>query len=61
MNIWVDTQLPPTLAAWLTNTFRIQSVALRDIQLRDASDIVIFEAARVKNAVIMTKDSDFDG
>ena len=36
MNIWVDTQLPPTLAAWLTNTFRIQSVALRDIQLRDA-------------------------
>ncbi|GAX43948.1 hypothetical protein NIES4075_49630 [Tolypothrix sp. NIES-4075] len=59
MNIWVDAQLPPTLANWLTNTFGIEASSLRDIGLRDARDIEIFEAARIVNVVIMTKDSDF--
>ena len=56
MNIWVDAQLPPTLVSWLNNTFEVRSIALRDLGLRDAKDIEIFEAARVANAVIMTKD-----
>jgi predicted nuclease of predicted toxin-antitoxin system len=59
MNIWIDAQLPPTLACWITNNFEVEAVALRDLGLRDARDIEIFEAARVANAVIMTKDSDF--
>ncbi len=53
------TQLPPTLASWLSLTFGLNAVALRDLSLRDAQDIEIFEAARTENAVIMTKDSDF--
>lgn len=59
MKIWVDAQLPPTLANWLTNTFNLEASALRDLTLRDAQDIEIFEAARAENAVIITKDSDF--
>ncbi len=59
MIIWIDAQLPPTLASWLTNNFDLKATALRDIELRDAQDIEIFEAARTANAVIMTKDSDF--
>jgi predicted nuclease of predicted toxin-antitoxin system len=59
MNIWVDAQLPPTLANWLTNTFGVEASSLRDIGLRDARDIEIFEAARTLNVIIMTKDSDF--
>ena len=59
MNIWVDAQLPPTLAGWLSSNFDLEASALRDLGLRDARDIEIFEAARVANAVIMTKDSDF--
>ena len=59
MKIWIDAQLPPTLATWLTNNFALEATALRDIELRDAQDIEIFEAARTVNAVIMTKDSDF--
>lgn len=59
MKIWVDAQLPPTLANWLSATFGLESAALRDLSLRDAQDIEIFEAARAENAVIMTKDSDF--
>jgi predicted nuclease of predicted toxin-antitoxin system len=59
MNIWIDAQLPPTLASWLNNSFEVNAMALRDFGLRDAKDIEIFEAARVANAIIMTKDSDF--
>ncbi len=59
MNIWFDAQLPPTLASWLNNTFGVSATALRDMGLRDAQDIEIFEAARVASAVIMTKDGDF--
>jgi len=59
MKIWIDAQLPPSLANWLTATFSIEAAALRDLGLRDARDLEIFEAARAENAVIMTKDSDF--
>ena len=59
MKIWVDAQLPPTLATWLSETFALKAKALRDLSLRDAQDIFIFEAARSEQAVIMTKGSDF--
>lgn len=59
MKLWIDAQLPPTLAIWLTNTFSLEASALRDIGLRDSRDIEIFEAARTANAIVMTKDSDF--
>lgn len=59
MKIWIDAQLPPTLADWLTEAFGLAASALRDLGLRDAQDIEIFTAARAKNAVIITKDSDF--
>jgi len=59
MKIWIDAQLPPALANWLSATFGLEASALRDLSLRDAQDIEIFEAARAKNAVIIIKDSDF--
>ncbi len=59
MKIWIDAQLPPTLASWLTDNLQVQAIALRDLNLRDARDIEIFQAARAENAAIMTKDSDF--
>jgi predicted nuclease of predicted toxin-antitoxin system len=55
MKIWVDAQLPPTLASWLNSSFDLEASSLRDLGLRDARDIEIFEAARIANAVIMTK------
>jgi predicted nuclease of predicted toxin-antitoxin system len=60
MKVWIDAQLPPTLANWLTQTFTIEAASLRDLGLRDARDIDIFEAARAaQDIVIITKDSDF--
>ena len=37
----------------------ITAISLKELSLRDAKDIEIFEAAKFANAVIMTKDSDF--
>ena len=59
MTIWIDAQLSPVIAAWLTATFSITAVALRDVGLRDATDRKIFAEAKAMGAVVMTKDSDF--
>jgi predicted nuclease of predicted toxin-antitoxin system len=59
MKLWIDAQLPPTLATWLNSNFEVEASALRELGLRDAQDTEIFNAARDANAVIMTKDSDF--
>lgn len=59
MNIWIDAQLPPTLANWMSSNFDITAISLKELSLRDAKDIEIFEAARISNAIIMRKDSDF--
>lgn len=59
MKLWIDAQLPPALARWLTETFSLEAHSLRDLGLRDAKDLEIFMAARAENVIIMTKDSDF--
>ncbi|MGI8787649.1 MAG: DUF5615 family PIN-like protein [Pyrinomonadaceae bacterium] len=59
MTIWIDAQLSPAIAGWIENNFDVESFALRDLGLRDAEDLEIFNAAKTANAVVMTKDSDF--
>ncbi len=59
MTIWVDAQLSPAIATWITAQFGVTAVALRDLGVRDATDRTIFIVARGANAVVMTKDSDF--
>ena len=59
MIYWVDAQLPPQLAKWLSDTFKVEAYALRDLNLRDAEDAEIFEKARQDGIVIISKDSDF--
>ena len=57
--IWIDAHLSPAIAAWITDTFEVRAIALRDLGLRDAEDIKIFEAAKAQGVIFMTKDSDF--
>jgi predicted nuclease of predicted toxin-antitoxin system len=59
MKIWVDAQMSPAIAAWISSNYAVSAVAIRDLGLRDAKDKEIFEAARQEKAVVMTKDSDF--
>ncbi len=44
MIIWVDAQLPPTLTAWIVETFGITALSLKKLGLRDAKDTEIFES-----------------
>lgn len=59
MIYWIDAQLPSVLANWLSNKFTVTAIALRDIGMRDAQDLEIFEAAKLQNVIVITKDSDF--
>lgn len=59
MKFWVDAQLPPMLAEWLSKEYRVDAISLRDLGLRDAGDIEIFQAARKAQTVVISKDSDF--
>lgn len=59
MTIWVDAHLSPAIVTWITSTFGITALALRDIGLRDAEDPEIFEAAKAQGVIFITKDSDF--
>lgn len=58
MKIWVDAQLSPLIAQWLSSTYGVEAVAVRDLRLRDARDRDIFLSAREVKAIILTKDSD---
>jgi predicted nuclease of predicted toxin-antitoxin system len=59
MTIWVDAHLSPAIATWITITFSITALALRDLGLRDAEDAEIFQAAKAQGVILMTKDNDF--
>ncbi|HQU91944.1 MAG TPA: DUF5615 family PIN-like protein [Pyrinomonadaceae bacterium] len=57
--IWIDAQLSPSIAAWITAVLGIDAKALRELGLRDSEDEEIFLAARKANATVVTKDNDF--
>ncbi|MDO9063940.1 MAG: DUF5615 family PIN-like protein [Sulfuricella sp.] len=59
MKFWVDAQLPPLLATWLSEQFHVEAFSLRTLGLRDACDAEIFQAAQQQDIVIISKDSDF--
>jgi len=57
--IWVDAQLSPALAPWITQQFNIDCVSSRRLGIVKAKDLAIFQAARDADAIVLTKDSDF--
>ncbi|MET0399304.1 MAG: DUF5615 family PIN-like protein [Longimicrobiaceae bacterium] len=59
MIVWVDAQLNPALAPWISGEFGVDAFSVKYLGLRDAADREIFEAARTAGAVVLTKDSDF--
>jgi predicted nuclease of predicted toxin-antitoxin system len=59
MILWIDAQLSPAIARWLTQTFDVTAIPLREFGLRDATDREIFLAAKREGATVVTKDSDF--
>lgn len=59
MTLWLDAQLPPQLAPWITETFGHAAYSVKYLGLRDATDEEIYRAAKEAGAIIVSKDSDF--
>ncbi len=59
MTLWLDAHLSPALARRIEEIVECQVVPIRDLGLREATDAEIFASAKLNNAVILTKDSDF--
>ena len=57
--VWIDAQLPPTLARWLASEHGADAVHVETLGLLRADDSAIFEAARAVGAIVVTKDDDF--
>jgi predicted nuclease of predicted toxin-antitoxin system len=57
--IWVDAQLSPALAPWITQNFGVECFSVKRLGMVNANDPLIFEAARSANAIVLTKDADF--
>jgi len=59
MTLWLDAHLPPALGPWIQEQFGVACLALREVGLRDAEDVLIYEEARKQGAIVITKDADF--
>jgi predicted nuclease of predicted toxin-antitoxin system len=57
--VWLDAHLSPRIANWMSATFEVQAVHVRDMGLQSATDLEIFMAARRVDAIVVTKDADF--
>lgn len=53
MTIWIDAQISPAIAAWISSNYPVSAIAIRDLGLRDAEDKEIFEAARLEKAQVL--------
>lgn len=58
MRFLIDAQLPPAFAPFL-EAEGYHSRAVRDVDLRDASDSLIWDYAIREGFVVVTKDEDF--
>ena len=56
--VWVDAQLPPVLAAWLS-AWGTRARHVTELGFLTSADAQIFDAARAASAVVVTKDEDF--
>jgi predicted nuclease of predicted toxin-antitoxin system len=57
--IILDAHLPPSEAPWILKHYNIESFSATFLNLGHSSDFEIFEYAKSKNAIIITKDDDF--
>ena len=60
MTLWIDAQLAPALAPWVTESISgVNAFSLKRLGLHDADDLDVFMAARDSDVIVMTKDVDF--
>ena len=53
MTFWLDAHLDPQLAPWLGSQFGVIVKTLAEIDLRDATDVELFAAARRFGSIVI--------
>lgn len=58
---WIDLNLPPEMAAWISDGFKVKAKSFKDLNFDSISDIEVYKiAARSSTTIIITtKDIDF--
>lgn len=60
MTLYIDANLPPSLASWLKEKFNIDSFSFDHMTWRFSEDEEIFKKLRtIPDSVVLTKDEDF--
>lgn len=59
MKVWIDAQLPPSLARVMSREFGVEATHLIELGLAGGKDEAVYLAARAAGAIVVTKDSDF--
>lgn len=59
LRVWIDAQLPPVMAEWLSAEPGVEAQHTFVLGLLGASDRQIWAAARTQKAIIVSKDADF--
>jgi predicted nuclease of predicted toxin-antitoxin system len=57
--IFLDAQLSPHLANWITENFNLPAYSASFKGMIQSSDLEIFNYARQNNFIVITKDEDF--
>jgi predicted nuclease of predicted toxin-antitoxin system len=59
MELWIDAQLPPSLARLFREALHCPARHVEELGQLAASNEQIFQATRIANACVVTKDADF--
>ena len=61
IEFWIDLNLPPQMASWLEEEFRVKAKSFKELQFEITPDVEVYKMAAQKDnkIIITTKDIDF--
>lgn len=61
LEFWIDVNLPPKMANWLIDDFKVAAKSFWELEFNISADIDVFKIAREKKNIVVntTKDIDF--
>ncbi len=60
MTFWIDAHISPSIALWINETFPgNEAISFRSLGFRNSKDSEVFFAARERDVILISKDSDF--
>jgi predicted nuclease of predicted toxin-antitoxin system len=61
LEFWIDLNLPPQMATWLTENFGVNAKSFKDLNFTEVADVDVYKIAAIKPNIIIitTKDIDF--